>query len=219
VVAIMVIGTNSGSREVSLLLADVPGFSCEGPFSTMADAARSIQRVTPDAVIISDDVRGVDGIEGARLVQQLAPRARVLLVLHDFAVRHIKDAFAAGVVAVTGVLPPDELARALRSTLVGVPFVERQLALELTERALDPFAGHHLEQSPLTRREVEVLHLLAQGLDPRRIAEELHISVHTARGHVKRILAKLDVHSQLEAVVVANNSGLLDDIQRTGSRH
>jgi DNA-binding NarL/FixJ family response regulator len=64
-------------------------------------------------------------------------------------------------------------------------------------------------ESPLTPREHEVLVLLGRGLDPANIARELDLSIHTARGHVKRILAKLGAHSQLEAVVIATKRGLL----------
>lgn len=50
---------------------------------------------------------------------------------------------------------------------------------------------------------------MGEGLDPRAIAEQLVVSLHTARGHVKNVMAKLGVHSQLEAVVVATRTGLL----------
>jgi len=61
----------------------------------------------------------------------------------------------------------------------------------------------------LTAREQEVLALMGEGLDPRAIAEQLVLSLYTARGHVKNIMMKLGAHSQLEAVVVATKSGLL----------
>ena len=54
-----------------------------------------------------------------------------------------------------------------------------------------------------------MLRLLGQGRDPRTIAKELGVSLNTCRGYVKSLLAKLDVHSQLEAVVVATRLGLI----------
>jgi DNA-binding CsgD family transcriptional regulator len=65
--------------------------------------------------------------------------------------------------------------------------------------------------SGLTPREHEVLRLMGAGLDTRTVARRLGISVHTCRGHTKSVLAKLDAHSQLEAVVVATRRGLLGD--------
>jgi PAS domain S-box-containing protein len=78
-------------------------------------------------------------------------------------------------------------ARASR-TLAGVPFIDN---------------GNGIEPKPLTRRETEVLHLLACGLGNQQIAETLSISATTVRNHVEHVLAKLGVHSKLEAVVYA----------------
>jgi len=62
----------------------------------------------------------------------------------------------------------------------------------------------------LTRREMEVLSLMADGLDNRAIAAELGIGFTTVRGHVQNILEKLDAHSKLEALACAARFGLLD---------
>jgi DNA-binding NarL/FixJ family response regulator len=62
---------------------------------------------------------------------------------------------------------------------------------------------------PLTAREAEVLHLMAQGLDTRGLAERLALGQTTVRTHVAAILSKLDTHSRLEAVVKAAQLGLL----------
>jgi PAS domain S-box-containing protein len=77
----------------------------------------------------------------------------------------------------------------------------------------------HREQKPappphprLTPRQNEVLHLLAQGRSTPQIADDLSISVETARNHVRRMLRSLDAHSRLEAVAVAHREGLLRDI-------
>ena len=70
----------------------------------------------------------------------------------------------------------------------------------------------------LTRRELEVLGLLADGCSPPVIAAELIISIYTARGHVKSVLRKLGVHSQLEAVATARRLGLVDSVSDAESK-
>ena len=65
-----------------------------------------------------------------------------------------------------------------------------------------------------TVRERDVLDLMGQGLDPHAIAARLAISLHTCRGYQKSILAKLEAHSQLEAVVVAARLGLIARLER-----
>ena len=71
-------------------------------------------------------------------------------------------------------------------------------------------APHRSRTVPtLSPREQEVLALLAAGIDPTNIARQLGITVHTCRSYVRNVLAKLGAHSQLEAVAVAHQSGLL----------
>ena len=65
--------------------------------------------------------------------------------------------------------------------------------------------------SALTRRELDILGLLASGVDLQRAAARLGITVNTARGYVKNLYRKLGVHNQLELLAVARERGLLDD--------
>ena len=90
------------------------------------------------------------------------------------------------------VIDPTVLARLVPS--------QRKTAEEESDRMVAPL---------LTPREQEVLGLLGAGMDARAIARTLSISLHTCRGYVKSVLAKLDCHSQLEAVVAAGRLGLL----------
>jgi DNA-binding NarL/FixJ family response regulator len=87
------------------------------------------------------------------------------------------------------------------ATLAGLLARQRQRQREQAQ--VETLAGQ------LTRREKEILKLMAQGLDNRAIAEKLFISFTTVRGHVQNILEKLDAHSKLEAVARANQHGLI----------
>lgn len=88
---------------------------------------------------------------------------------------------------------------------------------DLDERRTNVELEQAYRRSGLTARERDVLVLLAQGLDAQGIARELFMSVHTARGHLKSIMMKLGVHSQLEAVVTAARMGLLPDFPEPAS--
>src|SRR5205807_9108649 len=72
--------------------------------------------------------------------------------------------------------------------------------------------------SSLTRREREILGLLAHGADNDFMAEELYISPQTARTHVQNVLAKLGVHSRLEAAAFVNRHGLREELEREGAK-
>lgn len=77
------------------------------------------------------------------------------------------------------------------------------------ERSSSPIATTTRERWGLTRRELDVLQLLASGRSVTEIAEELYLSVHTVRNHVRAVLAKLDARSQLDAVVRAVRAGVI----------
>jgi DNA-binding NarL/FixJ family response regulator len=115
---------------------------------------------------------------------------------------------AAGFVAKTSAL--EQVLDAIRSARSGSMVVDPAfLAGLLTSRSRQPEHVPDGGRPALTPREMEVLKLLGSGLDPRTIARQLSISLHTCRGYVKSMLAKLDCHSQLEAVVTASRLGLL----------
>jgi len=85
----------------------------------------------------------------------------------------------------------------------------RQLRSALGPGPGDGVAQRSTNRAPLSRREIEVLRLLAQGQKTRSIATLLNISQATSRNHVQNILRKMDAHSQLEAVAVALHAALI----------
>ena len=108
---------------------------------------------------------------------------------------------------------PEELVEALRAVAAGSSLLSPAMA----SRLLDEFAvlvrrseGATEGTGALSRRELEVLTLVAQGLNNRAIAETLFISENTVKNHVRNVHEKLQVHSRMEAVVRAVREGLLE---------
>ena len=111
-----------------------------------------------------------------------------------------------------GVLPrdatPDEIIAALEAAAVGLVTLPADLAIGVasaSRAARSPTAP----TQPLTRREVEVLGMLAEGLANKNIAARLGISEHTVKTHVASILTKLDAFSRAEAVAIGARQGLI----------
>jgi two-component system nitrate/nitrite response regulator NarL len=101
------------------------------------------------------------------------------------------------------------LASALRSVAHGFLVVDPRLDHPFAIGATAPPVRAPVERGPLTQRESEVLHLLAQGLTNKEIAAELTVSAHTAKFHVNGILEKLGAMTRTEAVTIAVRSGLV----------
>jgi DNA-binding NarL/FixJ family response regulator len=156
---------------------------------------------------------GVDGIEATkRLLAGPGSRPRVVMLTtfdHDEYVYEAMRAGASGFLLKTA--PPDQLAGAVRAVVAG----DALLAPEITRRLLDSFvrrpppgAGPQgLDE--LTKRELEVLGLVASGLSNAEIAQQLYVSEATVKTHVARVFAKLDVRDRAQAVIAAYESGLV----------
>jgi len=87
--------------------------------------------------------------------------------------------------------------------------VERLVRERLTQPPPAP-ANRVIPTASLTRREIEILRLMASGANTKAMADKLHVSPATVRNHVQNILGKLEVHSRLEAVAYATSNGLFE---------
>lgn len=184
------------------------GLHCLGTASTGTAAMTAIADTSPDVILMDVDLGGEHGIDLTRDILARWPELPVIVLTGQADARVMHAAAAAGacaLVAKNGAL--DDLLAAIRAAHVGGLYVHPDLLVTLigTERRT-PGRG---AAPDLTPRESDVLHELARGYQVSQIARRLGMSVHTCRGHVKSILAKLGVHSQLEAVVVAGSLGLI----------
>jgi DNA-binding NarL/FixJ family response regulator len=165
-------------------------------------------QLRPDVVLMDVRLPDGDGVDATTQVVAEDPEVRVVVLsafIDAALMRRASMAGATALLAKDGDL--DELLHAIRSSEAGSlavnPKLLHQLVRESTKVAAAPGPD-------LTQREREVLRMLADGSDLTLIAREMSISVHTCRGHVKNVLAKLGVHSQLQAVVVAMRYGLIE---------
>jgi DNA-binding NarL/FixJ family response regulator len=184
-----------------------------GTATTGADGLRMVGSAHPDVVLLDFVLPDIDGVSVAAQLVERHPEVRVVMLTASEDTGLISRAAAAGAagfVAKTSAL--DQVLDAVRSARAGSMVVDPAfLAGLLTgrSRALERADAAGAGRPDLTPRELEVLQLLGSGLDPRTIARQLSISLHTCRGYVKSMLAKLDCHSQLEAVVTAGRLGML----------
>jgi DNA-binding NarL/FixJ family response regulator len=183
-----------------------PDLSCVGHALNAKDGIAAAQRLTPDIILMDLHLPDLDGISATAELTAQNPDLKVLiLTAHASPVEMTRAgaAGASGFLAKDGAL--DDVLAALRTARRGSLILPAAVLAEFNH----PQASSGSPESTLTPRELEVLVLLGQGRDPRGIAKDLGVSLHTCRGYVKSILAKLNVHSQLEAVVVASRAGLI----------
>jgi DNA-binding NarL/FixJ family response regulator len=124
---------------------------------------------------------------------------------------HVMDALLAGA---CGYLlkdaPIENLVEGIEAAARGESLISPLIARQLVNRIREPAGAEPaVSGADLTARELEVLQLLARGLDNHQIAETLYLSQHTVKNHVSSILAKLQVGNRIQAAVRAVRSGLV----------
>jgi len=194
------------SDLLAMALEHQPDLTCVGTANSVAEALAMVDELRPDLVLMDVRLGDGDGIAATAQLTALYPQLRVVvLTAHTDAalMQRAADAGACALLPKDGSLP--DMLDALRSSRLGGLVVHPTLLKVLVTS--HPARGAYVP--PLTRREREVLRLLADGLDARATARNLGISVNTCRGYVKSLLLKLDAHTQLEAVVTATNLGLV----------
>jgi DNA-binding NarL/FixJ family response regulator len=185
-----------------------PDLICVGHELEAAGAIEAATRLMPDVVLMDLRLPDADGITTAAELTAAFPDLIVLILTGHASMTEMTRAAmsgASGFLAKDGSL--DDVLDALRTARRGSLILPPSLVAALRESSRAPAEGEH--ESGLSARELEVLRGLGRGEDPRTIAKQLRVSLSTTRGYVSSILAKLQVHSQLEAVVVASRAGLI----------
>jgi DNA-binding NarL/FixJ family response regulator len=178
------------------------------------EAVALARELHPDVVLMDIRMPDLDGIEATRqIVGATGGEATRVLILTTFDLdEYVYNALRAGA---SGFLlkdtPPTDLIDAIHIIAAGnallAPSVTRTLIAEFARRTVSPMRNPKLLEQ-ITARESEVLVLIARGRSNTEIAEELHMSVATAKTHVGRLLAKLSARDRAQLVVIAYESGL-----------
>jgi DNA-binding NarL/FixJ family response regulator len=187
--------------------------------ATASDGLGSVaaaERERPDVALLDADLLECDGVQATKMIKQRVPECRVIVLARDAGSAALLSAVEAGA---NGYLTRDsslsELIEATRAvnrgeTVIPPRMLGGLLSLLINGRREQDAALRRM--ACLTRREKEVLALLADGADNDVIADALVISPQTARTHVQNVLAKLKVHSRLEAAAFVIQNAILADL-------
>jgi two-component system NarL family response regulator len=183
----------------------------------MVGQAIAVEAV-PDVVLMDIRMPKTTGIQAARAMKEVAPTAKIVMLTISDEEEDLFEAIRAGA---SGYLlkdiPLDEVAAAVRSVHGGQSLINPSMAgklltefATLARRDAEEEPSKHAPAPKLTEREMEVLRLVARGMNNRDIAKELFISENTVKNHVRNILEKLQIHSRMEAVMIAVREKLIE---------
>ena len=178
------------------------------------EAVERAEATTPDVVLMDVRMPKRSGIEATRMIKEILPSTQILMLTISDEEADLYEAIKAGAAGyLLKEISIDEVSNAVRAVHQGQSLISPSMASKL----LNEFASMVKRQDDraqlpgprLTDRELEVLKLVAKGLNNRDIGQELFISENTVKNHVRNILEKLHLHSRMEAVVYAVREKLL----------
>jgi two-component system NarL family response regulator len=202
-----------------MVLTEEPDIELVGEASDGAEAVEKAGEALPDVVLMDIRMPKSSGIEACRAMKEVSPSAKIVMLTISDEEEDLFEAIRAGA---SGYLlkdiPYDEVADVVRAVHGGQSLINPSMAAKLlTEFAAlakhDGDGEEPTQQVPppkLTDREMEVLRLVARGMNNRDIAKELFISENTVKNHVRNILEKLQIHSRMEAVMIAVREKLIE---------
>jgi DNA-binding NarL/FixJ family response regulator len=205
-------------RGLEAVLQGEVGLDLVGQASDGQEAVQIASEVVPDVVLMDIRMPKITGIEAARQMKEVAPSAKIVMLTISDEEEDLFEAIRAGA---SGYLlkdiPLDELADSVRAVYGGQSLINPSMAgklltefATLARRDTEDEPAKHAPAPKLTDREMEVLRLVARGLNNRDIAKELFISENTVKNHVRNILEKLQIHSRMEAVMIAVREKLIE---------
>jgi DNA-binding NarL/FixJ family response regulator len=204
-------------RGLEMVLAAEDDIELVGEASDGTEAVQKAGESLPDVVLMDIRMPKSSGIEACRAMKEVAPSSKIVMLTISDEEEDLFEAIRAGA---SGYLlkdiPLDEVADVVRAVHGGQSLINPSMAAKL----LTEFAAlnkrdqeERAEQVPppkLTDREMQVLKLVAKGMNNRDIAKELFISENTVKNHVRNILEKLQIHSRMEAVMIAVREKLIE---------
>jgi two-component system nitrate/nitrite response regulator NarL len=184
-------------------LIDMGGdFALIGEAADGATGLELARRLKPDLILLDINMKGMNGLETLRAIREADLDSRVIMLTVSDQEEDLVEALRAGADGyLLKDMEPEQLLASLKTAAQGRTALSERLvdmlahALRAQARPADP------EMAGLTKRELAILHLIAEGLSNKLIARRLDISEGTVKVHVKHLLKKLGLRSRVEAAV------------------
>ena len=173
-------------------------------YTNCEEALKNLKKDKPDIVLMDIELPGMSGIEGTRIIKKEYPDIDVLVItVHE----NSDLVFQALVAGASGYITKNATHDKILDAIDEVKSGGAPMSSNIARMVVESFQRN--QNSPLTKRETEVLELLSKGKSYTVIADELYIHRETVKSHIKNIYYKLQVHSKAAAIEIALKNKLI----------
>ena len=208
---ILVADDHSLFRDGIVSLLEAAGYEVIGQVGTGQEAVSATLQLRPDLVLLDISMPELDGLEALRNIREKSPGTQVVILTVSDDDSDLMEAIQAGA---NGYLLKSLSAETFLELLQGLKRGEAAISGQMTARLIKGIGAQANSKTEpfekLTSRELDLLHLVADGLSNKAIAQELSISENTVKYHMKNIFQKLHAQNRTEAVTIAMQAGILD---------
>ncbi len=202
-IRVCIVEDEPSNRELlALRVNSAPGMRCVGAYASAEEALRGVPLDDAHVVLVDIRLPGMSGIECVAQLRRLVPRLEALMLTTYEETEMIFDSLRAGAKGyLLKNVPAAEIIQAIELIRLGGSPMSVQIARKVVDYFDRSEKRSAAEEANLTKRENEVLALLAQGFLYKEIGERLGISTYTVKVHLHSIYEKLHVQSRTEAVI------------------
>jgi DNA-binding NarL/FixJ family response regulator len=209
-IRIAIVEDDAAAREgLRMLIDGTHGFRCVGTWGSAEQALRGMASPAPEVLLLDIQLPGMPGSEAARLFHERSPEMAILmLTLHDDEDRIFESLCNGARGYLLKKTPPARLLEAIREARDNGAPLSPEIAHKVVRLFREFKPPERIDES-LTRQEVRLLSLLAEGYSYQAAADDLKVSINTVRNYIRSIYEKLHVHSKSEAVSKALKARLI----------
>jgi len=204
-IRIVIIEDDEIIREgYGMLIGQVEGYSVVRSYSSFDEAIKTITDDSPDVILLDIELPGTNGIEAIPKLKKVLPNTHILILTVYESEKQIFEALANGA---SGYLTKNTPASKIIESIKEVREGGGPMSVNIARMVIKSFQRN--QESPLSKRETQILEQIADGKSRSQIAKELFIDLETVRSHIKNIYLKLDVNSRADAIRLAKENKLI----------
>ncbi|RYZ98956.1 MAG: response regulator transcription factor [Sphingobacteriaceae bacterium] len=188
----------------AFLISATEGYEVVSSYGSYDEAARKIAADKPDVILLDIELPGINGIDAIPKIKKQLPQVFILILTVYESEKQIFNALSNGASGyLTKNTPSARIIESIREVKEG----GGPMSVNIAKLVINSFRKN--QESPLSKRETQILELIAEGKNRSQVAKELFIDLETVRSHVKNIYVKLDVNSRADAIKMARDNKLI----------